>query len=510
VQKKQEQDALTIERICKSFGDTQVLFDITLDFHIGEVHALVGENGAGKSTVGKIIGGYYSRDKGDISVFNQKIDSWSPKQALSYGIAMIHQELSLVPELTVGENIYLGIESNRSGILRRDEKERFDELDALCGFGLNPNAKVSSLRIADQQKIEIMRALSRDARVIIMDEPTSSLTADETDRLHEVIAWLKKSGRTVIYVTHFLEHVLAHSDRVSVMRDGHLIKTALTKNEDKTSLVEGMLGYAAEIAFPQRPSLPEKKAEPVLEVSNISTYSGIQNVSLDIRSGEIIGLLGLVGSGRTETARAIFGADPLKSGEIKVNGKIYQHPSPQESIKRGVVMIPEDRRQQGLIATQTVKANVTLPHLDKLNRFGVIDLNKEHNKVKKLIKRLGIVPTKVDGEVVNYSGGNQQKVLFAKWMFGNPDLIILDEPTRGVDIGAKRKIYELINQLAVEGAAVLIISSELEEVLGLSHRGYLMKNGATITEIDTTLATVEEILHQLFEPVNTFQTEQTA
>jgi ribose transport system ATP-binding protein len=509
VQKKQEQAVIT-KNICKSFGDTQVLFDITLDFLIGEVHALVGENGAGKSTIGKIIGGYYSQDVGEISIFSQPINSWSPKLALSHGIAMIHQELSLVPELTVGENIFLGIESNRSGVLRRDEQERFDALETLCGFGLNPNAKVSSLRIADQQKIEIMRALSRDARVIIMDEPTSSLTADETDRLHEVIAWLKKSGHTVIYVTHFLEHVLAHSDRVSVMRDGHLIKTCLTQNEDKTSLVESMLGYAAEVAFPQRPAKPNITVEPVLEVCNISTYSGIENVSLNIRSGEIIGLLGLVGSGRTETARAIFGADLLKSGEIKMNGQVYQDPSPRESIKRGLVMIPEDRRQQGLIATQTVRANVTLPHLDGLNRFGMIDMNKEYNKVAKLIKRLGIVPTQVDGEIANYSGGNQQKVLFAKWMFGNPDLIILDEPTRGVDVGAKRKIYELVNQLAIGGAAVLVISSELEEVLGLAHRGYLMKNGSTIDEIDTTSATVEDILHQLFEPVSTLSSERSA
>ena len=490
--------AVRLSGIVKRFGTTAVLHDIDLTFRPGEIHALVGENGAGKSTVGKIIGGYYTADAGTIDIFGDRIGNWSPRQALQRGVAMIHQELQLVPARSVVENVFLGIERNAGGLLSGGESERFHALDRKCGFGLDPNAIVGDLRIAERQKVEIMRAIARDARVIIMDEPTSSLTADEADRLHVVIKRLKADGATIVYVTHFLDHVLAHSDRVTILRDGAVVRTADIAQETKHSLVEAMLGEPAEIAFPPIPSSPKPGVPPLLSVERLSTDTGLDDISIVVRPGEIVGLIGLVGSGRTELARAIFGADRVSGGSIRVGGELYDAPSPARSVARCLVLVPEDRRKQGLVMTQRVRENMSLPHLAAGSRLGFVREGIERMKVAGLIKHFDVHPDLVDGAIVNYSGGNQQKVLLSKWVYTPPRIILLDEPSRGVDIGARRRIHEFIVEMAAGGAGVLLISSELEEVMALSHRGYLMSQGRMIGEVVPATTSIADVLSRLF------------
>ncbi|MCX5497797.1 sugar ABC transporter ATP-binding protein [Kaistia dalseonensis] len=489
--------AISLVGIEKSFGSAKILNGITLDFRRGSVHALIGENGAGKSSLGKIIGGYYSFDAGTLTVFGKPVGHWTPRAALQGGIAMIHQELQLVPELTVAQNVFLGIEDNSAGVLRGSEAARFRALDEKCGFGLKPGTIVADLRIAERQKVEIMRAIARDSRVIIMDEPTSSLTADEAEKLHHVIRWLRDDGRTVIYVTHFLDHVLATADRVTIMRDGRIVRSGDIAGETKASLVEAMLGEPADVAFPPLPAPPALSVAPILEISHLSSDTGLQDVSLDIRPGEIVGLIGLVGSGRSELARAIFGADPA-TGAVKVAGAPYDDRSPRRSVARGIGFVPEDRRKQGLDLVQMVRPNMSLPHLALVSRFGVLRPKEERRRTAEMIRHFNIVPGQIDGEVAFYSGGNQQKVLLSKWVYGNPKIVILDEPSRGVDIGARRRIHDFVVELARGGAAVLLISSELEEVISLSHRGYLMSEGRIVGTADCRTLTVEDALFRLF------------
>ncbi|MCX5514702.1 sugar ABC transporter ATP-binding protein [Kaistia algarum] len=490
-------ESIRLAGIEKSFGSAKILHDIHLSFRRGEVHALIGENGAGKSSLGKIIGGYYSFDAGTLSVFGKPVGHWSPRAALTSGIAMIHQELQLVPELSVAQNVFLGMESNRGGILSGGEAARFRLLDERCGFGLQAGTLIADLRIAERQKVEILRAIARDARVIIMDEPTSSLTADEAEKLHHVIRFLRDDGRTVIYVTHFLDHVLATADRVTIMRDGRVVRTGDIAGETKASLVEAMLGEPADVAFPPLPPAPAAEVAPLLEITGLTSDSGLHDITLDVRPGEIVGLIGLVGSGRSELARAIFGADPA-TGTVRIAGETYDNRSPRRSVERGLAFVPEDRRKQGLDLVQSVRPNMSLPHLGLVSRFGVLRPKEERRRTAEMIRHFNIVPGHIDGEVAYYSGGNQQKVLLSKWVYGAPRLVILDEPSRGVDIGARRRIHDFIVELARGGAAVLLISSELEEVISLSHRGYLMREGRIIDSVDCRTLGVEDALFRLF------------
>lgn len=491
--------AVHLGGVSKSFGSARVLSHVDIDFFEGEVHGLIGENGAGKSTTGKIIGGHYSFDEGRLTIFGREVSRLTPREALQWGVAMIHQELQLVPALTAAENVFLGIEENVAGVLTGSESKRFRQLDEQCKFGLDPETRVADLRIADRQKVEIMRAIARNARVIIMDEPTSSLTADEAERLHKIIAVLRGAGRTVIYVTHFLDHVLAYCDRVTIMRDGKVIRTAPVAGETKETLVEAMLGEPADVAFPQIPPAPPDTASPLLEVRDATTRAGIRGVSIVVKAGEIVGLIGLVGSGRSETLRAIFGADRLLSGEIRIGDQLYANPTPHRSVRRGLVMIPEERRRQGLVMTQLVRANMSLPHLSSLNRFGILLEGEERKRTVHFIEHFDIVPPQVNGAIALFSGGNQQKVLLSKWVYNSPKIVLLDEPTRGVDIGARRRIHQLVVELARAGAAVVLVSSELEEVIALSHRGYLLRRGEVIGQIECHAARVDDVLFRLFE-----------
>jgi simple sugar transport system ATP-binding protein/ribose transport system ATP-binding protein len=490
---------LEVRGISKRFGATQALTDVSLALQRGEVHALVGENGAGKSTLGKAMSGVYRPDEGAVFVDGEEVGRWDTGRAQRRGIILIAQEPALVPELSVAQNVFLGVERRRLGVLRRDMEERFAGLEGECRFGLDPRARLGSLRLAEQQKVEIMRALARDARVLIMDEPTSSLTADQIEKLHAIIAQLRDQGRTVVYVTHFLKAVLDTSDRVTLLRDGRHVRTASTADETKQSLVEGMLGRSLAVTFPQLPTVPSPDTPPLLELRGVSAENGARNVSLQVRPGEIVGLAGLVGSGRSEIARLVFGADSIAEGEIRLDGRRVRRIDPRTSTRRGVVLIPEDRRSQGLVMVRPVRENISLPYLDRIGRVGVINRRRETQKAKELVQRLTVKPPRLDLPISGFSGGNQQKVLFAKWLMGDPRLILLDEPTRGVDIGAKVTIYEIIVQLAAQGAAILLISSEHEEVLALSHRVYLIRDGGVLGEIDPRESNVDDVLYRLFE-----------
>ena len=490
--------AVSTDGIGVEFGGVSVLRDISIDIEEAEIHGLIGENGAGKSTLGKVIGGYYAATRGIMTIFGQSIARWDPAIALENGVAMMHQELQLVPYLTVAQNVFLGIENERLGVLRRDEASRLDALMRKFGIGLDPDAVVASLPIADQQKIEVLRALARNARVIIMDEPTSSLSKDEVDQLHETMRMLRGEGRTVIYVSHFLDDILDVSDRLTILRDGEHVRTGTTGDEDKSTLVSAMLGGGkTETSYPVK-VLPEP-GDPILDVSSLASSTGVQDASFHISKGEIVGLVGLVGSGRSEIARAVIGADAATGGEVTIRGEPYERRTIAGSAAMGMVMVPEDRRHQGLVMTLPVRANMTLPHLAGYSTSGILKTVAERTRVRDLIDWFQVRPATVDGDILRYSGGNQQKVLFGKWLVGEPEIVILDEPSRGVDVGARERIHAAIAELAANGAAVLMISSEIEEVLGLAHRAYLIDRGRTVEEIDPGKNDESTVLSSLFK-----------
>ena len=473
-----------------------MLRNITLHIAAGEIHGLVGENGAGKSTLGKVLGGYYAATSGQLEVFGQPADPWNPRAALARGVALMHQELQLVPALTVAQNVFLGIEDNRFGILRRTENARLAALMASSGFVLDPDAVVSTLSIADRQKIEILRALARDAKVIVMDEPTSSLAKDEVAQLHQTMRALRKDGRTVIYVSHFLDDILSVSDRVTVLRDGDHVLTTEAAKLTKGDIVSAMLGGGkTETPFPDKRLSPE--GDVALQVDGLSSPSGVQDVSLTVRKGEIVGLIGLVGSGRSEIARAIIGADP-SVGMVRLEGRDFARRTPFQSTERGIVMVPEDRRKQGLVMTLPVRANMTLPHLRRFSLRGLMRRGQESRQSRDLIAYFRIRPADPEADIAAFSGGNQQKVLIGKWLIGDPKVVILDEPSRGVDVGARQRIHEAIADLAARGVAVLIISSEIEEVLGLAHRAYLVDKGRIVEEVDPATTDEAAVLAALF------------
>jgi ABC-type sugar transport system ATPase subunit len=480
----------------KRFGGAQALRDADLTIGVGEIHALVGANGAGKSTLGKILGGYYARDEGELSVFGEAKEHWSVSRASACGVSMIHQEIQLVPELSVADNVFLGVERRRCGFTLANRK-RYLELDAKVGFDIPPDIPVGALPLAARQKVEILRALAREARVIIMDEPTAALSGDETDKLHAVMRRLADEGRSIVYVTHFLDHVLAQCDQVTVLRDGRVIASEPAGSLDKPALVQLMLGRAFSATFPPLPPVPAD-AEQVLKVEELSAGKAVKSASLAVRAGEVVGLLGLVGSGRTEFLRALYGVDRRDGGVVSFEGAEWPPSRPKASIARGLVMVPEDRRGQGLVMTGTIGGNMTLPYLDRFSWNGLLNPGVERVRIADFIQRFEIAPADIDTPIRACSGGNQQKVLLARWLLGEPRLILLDEPTRGVDIGARQKIYDAIADMARSGMAVLLVSSDLEEVLAMSHRCYLMSGGRTLSELKPGDWTADGVLSALF------------
>ena len=496
---KQSPDAhAELCQVSKRFGGVHALSGVDLRIMRGSIHALVGENGAGKSTLGKILAGVHRPEEGELVVDGRSVDYRSPRDALSDGITIITQEPTLVPHRSVLENVFLGIESGHAGVVDgRGLMRRYRELVAESGLQLPSRKLARSLRVADQQKVEILRAIARRTKLIVMDEPTSALTRDEAERLFGLVRRLQERGTTIVYVSHLLPEVLALADTVTVLRDGRVVRTAPAGEETPERLVAAMLGRRLELTFPDKQP-PPPDAPVVLAVRQLSRPPSVKDVSFEIRAGEIVGLAGLIGSGRSEVARAIFGADRPQQGEIAVEGKPVHLRSPRRAIEHGVVMLPEDRKSQGLHMLRSIVDNVTLPHLDRVSRLGVVSRRAERRRAGDLIARVDVRAKSATVPVSTLSGGNQQKVLFAKWLLQKPRVFIADEPTRGVDVGAKRAIYGLIHSLAAEGIGVLLISSEHEEIVGLAHRVLVMRGGRIVSELGLEAMSEDALLHAAF------------
>ena len=489
---------LEVRGVWKHFGGVQAVIDASLSFGPGRVYGLAGENGAGKSTLGKMIAGALAPDDGELFLDGEPVRFRAPRDALAAGIAVITQEIALIPNATVEQNVLLGIEPATIGLLHRHElRQRFDDLNERTGLGLSPEAQIRTMRVAAQQMVEVMRAIARGARLIVMDEPTAALTKDEAERLLGIIRTLAASGTSVLLISHYLEDLLSVCESITVMRDGRIVKTSPASEETPKTLVTAMIGHDVALEYPPK-SPPPPSAPVVLEARGIEREGVLHDISLTVRAGEIVGLAGLVGSGRTEVARALFGADPIDGGEIVLDDRPVRIKGPRQAARLGIVMLPESRKEEGLIMLRPVRENVTLATLDTVSTAGFINKGRERRRADALFKELDIRAPSSDVPVGTLSGGNQQKTLFAKWLVDAPRVLIADEPTRGVDVGAKRQIHELIGRLAANGMAVLLISSELEEVLGLAHRVLVMRRGAIVAEYDGDDATMERVLSSAF------------
>ena len=480
----------------KSFGGTPVLKDIDLSIVHGSVHGLVGENGAGKSSLSKIIAGLLVADEGELFLDGKPVSFHSPREALAQGVATIAQELALVPALTVAENVFLGTEPRRLGFIRRRAlRAQFTALARQTGFELRADTVLRTLRTADQQKVEIMRALASGASLIIMDEPTAALSRQDADRLYAVIRALARAGTTVLLISHFLPEVLELCDTVTILRDGRLVRTAPAADETESTLIEGMLGRTLGSVFPEKSDAPTDSAE-VLRVDDL-TAPGVNGVSLRVRAGEIVGLAGLVGAGRSEIAHAIFGSATRTGGTVTVSGRELRRSRIPTALRRGVFLIPESRKAQGLVLQRSVRENVTLSNLAGLSRALWVHRGAERREAQDALRDVT-----VQGDdrrrVSLLSGGNQQKVLFARAMQRPRRLLIADEPTRGVDVGSRRAIYDLLVAQAAAGIGVLVISSDVDEVLGLAHRVLVIRHGRVVAELTGADMTEENVLVAAF------------
>lgn len=489
------QPILQMLGVNKSFAGVRVLRDVDFDLQKGEVHAVVGENGAGKSTLMKIAAGIYRMDSGQIIWKGEPVEITSPHESLRLGISMVHQELTLAQHLSVAENLYLGREPLRQrqlGIInRRSLFERAAELLTENHFEIDPRATVLRLPIAQRQLVEIARALAADSEVIIMDEPTSSLSAMEAGEFFRVVRRLKAKGVSVIYISHRLEELHEVADRITILRDGQKVITAPFASMKMTEIIRHMVGRELSAMFPEKEA---RVGEEILRVENLSRAGVLHDISFSLRAGEILGVAGLVGAGRTELARALFGLDRIDSGKVIVLGKELPPTSPSRAIAAGMAYLTEDRKVTGLALGLDISANVTLANLKRLVSFGRINLREERKVGRQYVTRLRIVTPSVRQKVLRLSGGNQQKVAIAKWLFAQSKVIVFDEPTRGIDIAAKRDVFDLFVELTRMRAGILMISSELPEILGMSDRILVMRRGRIVGELDPRRTDQEEIL----------------
>lgn len=485
---------LEMTGISKNFPGVKALIDVNLALKSGEVLALLGENGAGKSTLMKILSGVYQPDTGSIRIQDKDEKIKSPKQAQELGIATIYQELNLIPQLTVAENIFLSREFVNS-FGKIDWSQMFNESNKLLmqlDVNFTAKEKVGNLSIAEQQMVEIAKALSLDAKIIIMDEPTDALTEKETVRLFKVIEQLRKEGKGIIYISHRLEEIFAICDRLTVLRDGKYIDTCQVSETDNEEVIQMMVGRKLADKYPKVKGAPKQE---VLSVKNLSINKKLYDINLSLFAGEVLGISGLVGSGRTELAKAIFGAIPIDKGAIFVEGKEVNIQHPRDAIRLGVVYASENRKEEGLVLGLSVKENMTLASLGKIiSKIGRVNKRQEQEKVEEYIDKFNIKTPSSSQIIKNLSGGNQQKVVLGKWMLTKPKVLILDEPTRGIDVGAKVEIYQFINKLKQEGVAVMVISSELPEVLGISDRIMVMSQGRITGAFAGEDATQEKIM----------------
>lgn len=485
---------ITMKGINKSFGSVSVLNNVEFEISDGEVHALMGENGAGKSTLMKILTGVYTRDSGTVTVDGREVVYKNPQEAEKDGIVFIYQELNVLEDLTVEENMFLGKEIHNSfGVC--DEKamrEKVKEILNRLGVNISPSLVMSELSVGNQQMIEIAKALMVDAKVIIMDEPTAALTQSETGILFDVINSLRKKGVSIIYISHRMEEIFQLCDRVTVLRDGTYVGTSKISDINMNQVVKMMIGREIGERYPKRDT---SIGEEIFKVEDFTKKGFFENISFSVRKGEVFGVSGLMGSGRTEIMQAIFGNLPFESGKIQIDGKVVTIKSPEQAIKYGLGFITEDRKEEGLMLEESIQKNIALTNLDKISRKKVVlDKKKEDDLVAKAIEDLQIRCFGPSHECKNLSGGNQQKVVFAKWIYSNPKILILDEPTRGVDVGAKKEIYNIINELADKGVAIIMVSSELPEVLGMSDRIMVVWEGLIRGILDQKEANQENIM----------------
>ncbi|PCK19647.1 D-xylose ABC transporter ATP-binding protein [Bacillus pumilus] len=484
---------IEMHNIHKTFGKNIVLSGVSFDLVTGEVHALMGENGAGKSTLMNLLTGLYSLDQGTIQIDGKETAFKNPKEAEQHGIAFIHQELNIWPDMTVLENLFIGKEIyTKLGLLDTKKMKALaqTQLDRLS-VNLSLDQDAGSCSVGQKQMIEIAKALMTDAKVIIMDEPTAALTDREIEKLFQVIESLKKEGVSIVYISHRMEEIFAICDRITIMRDGKTVDTKAIPETNFHEVVKKMVGRELTDRYPER---TPSKGDVILEVKQATRKGRFQDINFSVKAGEIVGVAGLMGAGRTEMMRSLFGLDPLDQGEIWVHGKKAVIKKPSDAVKLGIGFITEDRKDEGLMLDAPIRENIGLPNLDSFSPKGLIDKKNEQDFVDLLIKRLTIKTASSEISARSLSGGNQQKVVIAKWIGIQPKVLILDEPTRGVDVGAKREIYQLMNELTDRGVAILMVSSELPEVLGMSDRVLVIHEGTISGELDQTEATQERIM----------------
>lgn len=485
---------LRATNIEKSYAGVHALRNASLEVQAGEVHALIGENGAGKSTLIKIITGAVEADSGELTLDGQVVTQNSPRIAKQLGIAAIYQQPALFPELSVAENIAIGLEESSwfGRVNWRARKQRADDLLSRVGAKIDPGSEAGDLTMPQQQLVEIARALGAKAKVLIMDEPTASLFEDDTRNLFTVIKQLRAEGVGIIYISHRLEELPIIADRVTVLRDGRTIDTREMSAVNREQLIHLMVGRELSAVFPKKEVAP---GEVALELRQVGcSASGVSDVNLSLRAGEILGLAGLVGGGRTELARTIFGLTPADHGEMLLHGKPVKFANAAEAIKSGIAYVPEDRRRHGVILDLAIDANITLASLDRFSRRGALDTKREKEAAADYTRRLSIKTPAIFVPVTTLSGGNQQKVALSRWLVTRPSVLIVDEPTQGIDVGAKSEVHALMSELASQGVAILMISSEMPEVLGMSDRIAVMCAGTIVATVDRAEATQEKIL----------------
>ncbi|WP_411551696.1 sugar ABC transporter ATP-binding protein [Paenibacillus lautus] len=488
---------IQMEGIMKEFPGVLALNNCRFDLRAGEVHALMGENGAGKSTLMKILTGVYQKDAGTIEFKGQPVELSNPKAAQDAGISMIHQELNLAPDLTVAQNIFIGREPRRKLRLFLDDRalhRQVKELFERMGLDMDPSIKVSELTVAKQQMVEIAKALSYNADVLVMDEPTAALSETEIEDLFRIIRQLRESGVGIVYISHRMDEIKRITDRITVMRDGQYIDTVSTAEVTTQDIISKMVGR--QIYETSKPERTVGERETVLEVIGLNQGRTLKDINLTLKKGEILGIAGLVGAGRTELARAIFGADRIQSGEIRVHGRKVTIRGPHDAVRQGIGYLSEDRKRYGCVVDLDVKSNVAIASYGSFLRpGGWMNTTRIREQAEDMVSRLKVKTPHVDQEVKFLSGGNQQKVVIGKWLTRDCDILIFDEPTRGIDVGAKSEIYRLLNDLAAQGKSIIMISSELPEILRMSHRILVMCEGRITGELDHEEATQESIMH---------------
>jgi rhamnose transport system ATP-binding protein len=484
---------LELEHVVKTFGPVVALADGTLRVHAGSIHALIGENGAGKSTLVKIVAGVHQRDSGTLRLDGEDVDFRNTAESKAAGVAVIYQEPTLFPDLSVTENLFMGRQprSRSGGIDRRAMREEAVGLFTRLGVRIDPDRPALGLSIADQQIIEIAKAISLEARLLIMDEPTAALSGVEVERLFTVARSLRDEGRALVFISHRFDEVFSLCDTITVMRDGAYVSTDAIADVTPAEVVNRMVGRNVDTLFPKTEGEP---GEVLLDVAHLTRHGVFEDVSFSVRAGEIVGFAGLVGAGRTEVLRAVFGVDAYDAGEVRFLGDALPKRNPRAAIKAGMGLVPEDRRKQGLIVDMSISRNLTLVIRRNLAKLGLLGSAGEYSFAGQWARRLQVKAGSLDSECQTLSGGNQQKVVLAKWLATSPKLLVVDEPTRGIDVGTKAEVHRLLDELAHQGLGIVMISSELPEVLGMSDRVIVMREGRVTAELPRAAATSETVM----------------